>query len=136
MSYITIIQPDETFTHVPRLPDGGPSDASFTLRVLSDDQVKAFRKKHTTHQWVNGQRVQNVDGMALANDMIDAALVGWSGVKDSAGKDLPCERAFKLLLPDRVQIEVVKLCAGKDAGFGDGVDAAEEGVGGDEGEAS
>ena len=129
MGFITIIQPDETFTHVPTLPDGSKSDASFTLRVLADDQIKALRKRHTKTEWANGQRLQNVDGAALANDMIDAALVSWRGVKDSKGTELPCERAFKLLLPERLQVEIVRLCAGKEAGFGEGE------VGGDEGEA-
>ena len=129
MSYLTIIQPDETFTHVPTLPDGSKSEASFTLRVLADDQIKTLRKRHTKTEWANGQRLQNVDGAALANDMIDAALVSWSGVRDSKGQPLPCERTFKLLLPERLQVEIVRLCAGKEAGFG------EAEVGGDEGEA-
>jgi hypothetical protein len=130
MSFITIIQPDETFTHHPTLPDGGPSDTVLTLKVLSDAQTKALRKKHTKHEWVNGQRLQTVDGAAMADDMIDAALVGWTGVQDRAGKPLPCERALKLLLPERVQVEIVRLCAGKEAGF-----AHEGEVGGNEGEA-
>jgi len=128
MSYLTILQPDETFPYTPRLPDGSPSDAALTLRVLSDPQVQTLRKKHTRQEWVNGQRVPNVDGAGLANDMIDTAIVAWSGVKDSKGTDLPCVREFKLLLPERVQVDVVRLCAGKDAGF-------EAGVGGDEGKA-
>ena len=36
---------------------------------------QALRKKHTKSEWVNGQRLQTVDGASLANDMIDAALV-------------------------------------------------------------
>ena len=131
MSYLTLIQPDETFTHTPRLPDGSPSEAKFTLRVLADAEIKALRKKHTVKEWQNGQRVATVDGGSLANDMIDASIVGWSGVNDSKGAPLPCERTFKLLLPERLQVEVVRLCAGKDAGFG----LDEAGVGGDEGEA-
>jgi hypothetical protein len=131
MSYLTIIQPDETFTHTPRLPDGSPSEAKLTLRVLADAEIKTLRKKHTKTEWQNGQRVSNVDGAALANDMIDASIVGWSGVHDSKGVPLPCERTFKLLLPERLQVDVVRLCAGKEAGFG----LDEAGVGGDEGEA-
>ena len=132
MSYLTILQPDETFEHVPRLPDGNASDARFTLRVLGDQQIKALRKKHTKSEWLNGQRVQTVDGGELANDLIDAALVGWTGVQDSKGTALPCERAFKLLLPEKLQVEIVRLCAGKEAGY----EQAEAGVGGDEGKAA
>lgn len=130
MSYLTIIQPDETFQHIPTLPSGEKSEAAFTLRVLADDQIKVLRKKHTKTEWQNGQRVTNVDGAALANDMIDAALVGWTGVRDSQGTALPCERTFKLLLPERLQVEIVRLCAGKEAGYG-----IEGEVGGDEGKA-
>jgi hypothetical protein len=130
MSYITIIQPEETFTHRPMLPDGSLADTTLTLKVLSESQTRALRKKHTKHEWLNGQRVQTVDGAAMADDMIDAALVAWTGVKDSRGQALPCERAFKILLPERVQVEIVRLCAGKEAGFG-----REGEVGGDEGEA-
>jgi len=131
VSFITIIQPEETFVHRPRLPDGSLADTTLTLKVLSEAQTRALRKKHTKHEWANGQRIQTVDGAAMADDMIDLALVAWTGVRDSHGQALPCERAFKILLPERVQVEIVRLCAGKDVGFG-----SEGEVGGDEGEAS
>ena len=130
MSYLTIIQPDDTFSYRPTLPDGSTSESVLTLKVLSDAQTRALHKRHTTREWVNGQRLQAVDGAAMADDMIDAAVVAWTGVKDRAGQALPCERAWKLLLPERVQVEIVRLCAGKEAGFG-----REAEVGGDEGEA-
>lgn len=129
MSFLRIVQPDETFPYTPTFQDGSPSDTRLTLRVLSEAQTRSLRKKHTKTEWQNGQRVQSVDGAAMADDMIDAAIVAWTGVLDTAGKALPCERVFKLLLPERVQVEIVRLCAGKEAG------AAEAGVGGDEGEA-
>lgn len=132
MGYLTLIQPDETFVHVPLLPDGTKSEATLTLRVIGEAQQTALRKKHTATSWQNGQRVQQTDSLALANDLIDAAIVGWTGVQDSHGKALPCERMFKLLLPERLQAEVVRLCAGKEAGYG----AAEAEVGGGEGEAA
>ena len=131
MSYLTIIQPDETFPYTPTLPSGEPSEAQIILRVIGDEQTRVLRKKHTKVEWVNGQRISNVDGLALAEDLIDAAIVRWSGVKDSRGTDVPCERAFKLLMPERIQLEVMRLCAGKEAGFSQ----HEAGVGGDEGKA-
>lgn len=129
MSFLRIIQPDETFPYTPTFQDGSASDTRLTLRVLSEAQTRTLRKKHTKTEWQNGQRVQNLDGPAMADDMIDAAIVDWTGVVDTQGKPLPCERTFKLLLPERVQVEIVRLCAGKEAG------AHEAGVGGDEGEA-
>jgi hypothetical protein len=122
--FLTIVQPDETFLYTPTFQDGSPSEATLTLRVLSEAQTKTLRKKHTKAEWVNGQRVQTVDGAALADDMIDAAILGWTGVVDTKSVALPCERTFKLLLPERVQAEVVRRSAGKEGE-----------VGGDEGEA-
>ena len=129
MSFLRIVQPDETFPYTPTFQDGSPSDTRLTLRVLSEAQTRGLRKKHTKTEWQNGQRLQSVDGAAMADDMIDAAIVAWTGVLDTAGKALPCERTFKLLLPERVQVEIVRLCAGKEAG------STEAGVGGNEGEA-
>lgn len=132
MSFLTIVQPDETFPYTPTLADGAPSDSRLTLRVLSDVQLKALRKKHTKQEWAQGQRVTTTDAVAMADDLVDAAIVAWTGIRDTSGAELPCERTFKLLLPERVQADVVRLCAGKDAGS---QGAAEGEVGGDEGKA-
>jgi hypothetical protein len=130
MSYLTIIQPDETFPYTPTFQDGSPSESVLTLRVLADTQIRALRKKHTKTEWHNGQRTQTVDGMSMAEDMVDAAIVSWAGVVDTKGQALPCERAIKLMLPERVQVEIVRMCAGKE-----GATAHEGEVGGGEGEA-
>ena len=129
MSFLRIVQPDETFPYTPTFHDGSPSDTTLTLRVIGEAQTRALRKKHTKVEWVNGQRVSSVDGMALGEDIIDAAIVAWEGVLDTKGQPLPCERTFKLLLPERVQADIVRQCAGKEAGAWEGE------VGGSEGEA-
>ena len=121
MSLLTILQPDETFTR--RVE--GAADAVLTLRVPGDPQVDVFRKRNRSTKWVNGQHVEEFDAFAFAADIVDASIVCWVGVVAQGGQALPCERATKLMLPEKVKAEVVRLCLGKEAGLEGGDSAGE-----------
>lgn len=78
---------------------GGDPDTSYTVQQLTPEVTKQLSKKHTTHP-INrrtGQRETEVDHLSLMDDLLDAALVGWSGVL-AGGESAPCTRANKLLL--------------------------------------
>lgn len=117
MPFIQIVEDNAPFRWVPEAEDGTPTDSAFTLQVLAEDVLGALRKKHTHSAFKHGQRVEDFDSFGFAADVVDKAIVGWEGVY-RAGTDetLPCERRYKLALPERLKVEVLRLCAGKEAG--------------------
>jgi hypothetical protein len=123
VSFLHILEPTETFWHRPvDRQSGEPSDSRLQLRVLDDEDLTRFRKRATKTAFKHGQRVEDFDPVAFAADVVDHAIVAWENVKRGRTEEvLPCERVYKLLLPERVQAEIIRLCAGKEAG-----DALEE----------
>lgn len=73
--------------------EGGDPGTSYTIRQILPDESKAIAKRHTVHR-ANGERV---DQVALIEDLLDVALVGWSGVLID-GQPAECTREHKLLL--------------------------------------
>lgn len=115
--YITIAEPDDTFPWQYTDPDTKDKLATvFHLRVVPEEVQKEFRKRHTKVVWDAGRRVEDIDWVAFTEDALDYAITHWEGLKAKGGRDLPCERPYKKLLPDRVQAEIVKLCVGKELG--------------------
>lgn len=114
MGVLTILQPDESFPY--RVE--GHDEAVLTLRILTDAQIKAARKKATTTKWHNGQRIEDFDPYGFAEDVLDAAVASWTGVCGSDGLPLPCTREIKAMLPDRVKVAIVKMCASKEPAEG------------------
>jgi hypothetical protein len=75
--------------------DGGDAETTYTLRQILPDVNAQISKKHTTHQ--RGTREPNVAHVALMNDLLDYALVAWTGIL-ADGAEAPCVRNNKLLL--------------------------------------
>lgn len=78
--------------------DGDP-DTVYVLRQLPPAESREIAKRHTTTP-INqrtGRREEQVDLNAVAEDLLDAALVEWRGVLAN-GLDAPCTRENKLLL--------------------------------------
>lgn len=73
--------------------DGGDPDVSYQVRQILPQQAKAIAKRHT-HARSNGERV---DQVSMLEDLIDAAVVGWTGILVK-GEPAPCTREHKLLL--------------------------------------
>ena len=94
---------------------GQQFDSVFHLRVAPDEIQKVWRKKYTTREFNRGQRVENVDWVKYNQDALDYCIVGWEGVR-AKGTDLPCEREWKLRLPEMIKAEIIRLCVGKELG--------------------
>lgn len=117
MGFIHIVDETDTITWQPESEDGTKLDSVLTLQVLSDKQLSDLRKRHNKTAFKHGQRVEDFDSFGFTNDVVDAAIVGWTGVFRGGTDDpLPCTREVKLRLPERLKIEVVRLCAGREAG--------------------
>lgn len=79
--------------------DGGDPDTTYTVRQIPPHVNRALSKKHTETP-INrqtGHREQNVDQLALIDDLLDYALVEWSGIQ-LGGVDVDCTREHKLCL--------------------------------------
>ena len=124
-NYIHILDEGEEFEWRPVGDDGQPMDSVFMLRQLSDDEMKALRKKHNHLSFKHGQRVDEFDSFGFTDDLVDKAIVSWRGVRRRGSpEELPCERAVKCRLPDKWKTEIVRLCGGKEAGLLAGEEAA------------
>lgn len=78
--------------------DGDPGTV-YTIRQIAPQMNRQIAKTHTT-QPINrrtGARETVVDHVALVDDLLDYALVGWRGIL-LKGVDAPCSREHKLLL--------------------------------------
>lgn len=117
MGFIQIVDEHQTFTWQPEAEDGSRLESVLTLQVLAEDTLKALRKKHNQVVFKHGQRVDDFDSFGFTNDVVDKAIVSWEGVfKGGTDDPLPCTREVKLKLPERLKIEIVRLCAGREAG--------------------
>ena len=128
MAFISIVEEQDTFLYHPVDPSTGQqTETTLTLRIVPDDQLKILRRKHTQTKWEHGQRVETIEPISYGCDLVDYAIVDWTGVKaKSTGGELPCERKYKLLLPERVQGEVIRRCAGKEGGDEDSAVASKK----------
>lgn len=128
MAFITIVETDEAFAWQPTDEESGKKyDSVFSLRIIPDDVDKDIRKRHTKQVWQKKTRsmVDKLDEPSYIADLIDYAIVGWSGMKAaSTGADLPCSTDMKGRIPEKFKAEVLRLCSGKEAG--DVVAAAEQ----------
>jgi hypothetical protein len=79
----------------------GSADTSYTLRPLTREVRKEILKRHTKQR--PDPRTHHmrevVDQDAVGLDLLDYALVNWTGVVDH-GEPVPCEYAYKCALDD------------------------------------
>jgi hypothetical protein len=88
---LKLTQADDTFEVCDTdlgVPHGDP-ETFFTICRLSNDSVKAIRRKHTK------RNVLDVE--AYGEELIDRVLIGWRGVVCN-GEPVPCELQYKLML--------------------------------------
>ncbi len=118
--FIQIVDTDDAFDWTPVNEETGqPYESTFQLKLVTDDIDKELRKKHTRPVWDKKQRrtLDKLDESAFVIDLLDAAIVGWKGVKAaSTGLELPCTAAMKARLPEKWKAEVLRLCAAKEGG--------------------
>lgn len=101
---------------------GGDKDVSYEVRHITVEKYREIVKKHTkrvpnrrTHQME-----EELDYLAIADEQLDYALSGWTGVFDEDMNPLPCVAEHKALLdPTRRQAILDR------AGANDVVTAAE-----------
>lgn len=116
-TYIQVLDDDEQFSWSPDTGDGEKSASEFTLRTVPEDVLKRLRKVHTHRTFKHGQQVEDFDAFSYVADVLDYAIVTWAGVlRSKTREDLPCTKANKVRLPERIKTEIMRLCAGKEAG--------------------
>lgn len=128
MAFITVVETDDAFPWQPTDDETGKKyDSVFSLRIIPDEVDKEIRKRHTrqTFQKKTRSMVDKLDDANYISDLIDYAIVGWSGLKAATtGADLPCTAEMKARLPEKFKADILRLCSGKEAG--DVVAAAEQ----------
>jgi len=75
-------------------------EATFSLRKLTADEVNRINDEITVSR---GENSMVYLGGTSARMKINKALVAWTGITDSEGKEVPCTDANKALLPSEVQ---------------------------------
>lgn len=89
-----------TVTDADLMGGNGDTDTSYTLRPLTHDVYKRVGKQHTRtapNRQTRQMESRIDDQVAVMEDLIDYALVGWTGVLWN-GEPAPCEREIKLRL--------------------------------------
>lgn len=95
---LTNLNPSASFPFDYNDPEAG----NIELRVASAGLLENLRKKHvkTVAEFRRGQRfekqITNHDGYEL--DFWDYCIVGWTGLTDVNGEDIPCTAENKALL--------------------------------------
>jgi hypothetical protein len=80
-------------------------------RRLSRRMMREIEARHTKMRWrPGGVQAPEVEQPKVEEDWIDHCIVGWRGVVGRDGEDVPCERAYKLLLPPAVLNRVISRC--------------------------
>lgn len=125
MSFIEILA-DESKPFDWQFIDGaGKSfETVFTLKMLDDETEAKLKAKHKKTVFINHQpHTQYADG--YTDDILDTVIVGWSKLyarKASGDKvEVPCERQYKLALPDRVRAKIIEITVGKEAAMSEGL---------------
>lgn len=105
MSYIEIIEPDESFVLV-------LGKSEFDLRRFDSAKYNEIEKRHT-------QRIPNrsggftieVDSAAVNADLLDYMIIGWRKVRSPVTKaDIPCTYETKQKLPGGVKLKITQAC--------------------------
>jgi hypothetical protein len=104
ISMIEIIDDDERIEHV-------ISGCAFTLRRLTPDDQDAIARRNTKRiRGRSGEWQKEADQNAMLMDMIDHAVVTWTGVRHPVTKaDVPCNSENKRKLPLRVMEEIMEV---------------------------
>jgi hypothetical protein len=87
---------------------GGDPGTVYTVRQIPPQINRELAKKHTERP-INkrtGQRESVVDNVSLLDDLVDYALVDWSGIL-LKGEKAPCTRENKLLLDYQRKVALI-----------------------------
>jgi len=117
--FIQLIDTDDAFDWTPTDDTGTLYDSVFSLRLVTDEVDRELRARHTRQAWdkKTHRAIDKLDEAAFVADVIDYAILGWTGVKAArTGDELACTTALKARLPERWKAEILRLCAGKEDG--------------------
>lgn len=70
-------------------------EVTLTVEPLSATEVMELLKKHKRYSFVNGQKMEEFDDLALRKERFHRLVVGWKGVEDEEGNPLKCDEASK-----------------------------------------
>lgn len=90
-------------------------DTVFHLQVLSDDDIAEIDKANTSREKINGMYQEKIDWEQVQRDRLCKAITGWDHLQIK-GEDQPCTDELKLLLPEPIKLEILRLCIGKQLG--------------------
>ena len=119
MGFVSILTDTAPFDWSPEDAQGKLTDTVFSLQLIDDAVDEQLTKRHTKPVFDKKQRkmVPTLDAAAYYRDVLQTAILDWRGLKDArTGQDVACTDALKALLPERVKLEIIRLCAGKEGG--------------------
>ncbi len=99
---VQLLDPDKQITvkdsELEDVSDGDP-ETTYTVRQIPPEVNRDITKRSTSHppNRRTGSRETVVDHFAVFDDLLDYALIAWSGILDR-GEPAPCERAYKMRL--------------------------------------
>ncbi len=89
MSKIRIITDDEVFTFK-------YGDSSFQYRRATSDEISLLKKKYTDSQFV-------IDNESFGDEALEKFILGWNGIVDGNGKELPFNVKHLKVFPNPVK---------------------------------
>lgn len=90
-------------------------DSVLHIRIVPNDLQRRLKDRFTKPDFRRGQKYEDFNWPLFMDECLDYAIVRWEGVKRK-GEDLPCEREWKLRLPELVKAELIRLCIGRELG--------------------
>jgi hypothetical protein len=104
---LTLLSDDDRITVTDAdLVEGGDSETTYTLRPVTRDLYQKATSRHASR--IGGRRALSLHeqialAVAVSEELLDYALVEWSGILVH-GEPVPCETGYKKLLDgERVQ---------------------------------
>lgn len=107
---ITLVLKDPATNEELRAPDGSP-EVFLELRAIDEDQRKSIIAAHTRLEKdpAGGRGLYEfTDAKAANDDLLDHAIVRWTGLAGANGLPLVCTRQTKLLLDVGIRAQVMK----------------------------
>lgn len=108
----------------PYLDDAGQPLAVITIRPLTTEKRRVVYKRHTKRvpNPKTGAMVEESDGLAAADELIQWTILNWRGLYSKDGQELPCTPQTKLKLSIERRADILRVATqneqvGREASF-------------------